>query len=782
MATFGRSATRIAGVAIIVLGGLVGSYGGIAAQAAGAVAGRVTDRSTGAPVGGAWIRIAGTGRAAQAGGDGRYRVTGVPPGAWTVSAQAIGYAAGRAEVTVTGGQEVALDLMLDAQAVLLSDVVVSVSREEQSRAEASASIAVVDQAELERARPHHPADVMSRVPGAWVTNLSGEGHFTAIRQPITTKPVYAYLEDGVPIRSTGFFNHNALYEINLPQAGRVEVIKGPGTALYGSDAVGGVVSAFTRPPTERPGGEVFVEGGRFGYGRALLSGSGTWRDDGIRADLNITRSDSYRDGAPYARQSGTLRWDRTMGSGWSMRTVVSASHIDQPGDGGSDLSEADFASRPRTNYSPIAFRRVVAVRASSALERRGALSLAAATLYARYNELDLMPSWQLSFDPQIWEIRHRSLGLLTRYRRTLVPFRSNLSVGMDLEVSPGAHFEQRIVPTRDGARFVGYTEAETQYDYDVTFWQASPYVQLEVTPWDRLRVDLGLRADNMGYDYDTHLAPLATGTHRRPPSGGVTYARLSPKLGATLELLDGVRAFASYRAAFRAPSEGQLFRQGSALNTVDLEPVKAHNYEFGLRAAGRRVSAEATAYQLDIRDDILTFFDPTTGLRQASNAGATRHRGVELGISAVPAAGVRLDGAWALTRQVYQEWRPNPSTDFGGRKIETAPSNMGRLGATLTPEVLRGGFLGVEWVHLGSYWMDPANTERYGGFDLVHVSASVPVVAGLAVAARIHNLADSRYAETSSFNAAQGRRYRPGQPRTLYLGVQYSSGGARARR
>ena len=75
---------------------------------------------------------------------------------------------------------------------------------------------------------------------------------TAIRQPITTNPVYLYLEDGIPTRSTGFFNHNALYEINVPQAGRIEVFKGPGTALYGSDAIGGIINVSTRAPSYDP--------------------------------------------------------------------------------------------------------------------------------------------------------------------------------------------------------------------------------------------------------------------------------------------------------------------------------------------------------------------------------------------------------------------------------------------------------------------------------------------------------------------------------------------------
>jgi outer membrane receptor protein involved in Fe transport len=637
---------------------------------------------------------------------------------------------------------------------------------------------VVDGATLGEARPHHPADIVSRVPGAWVANLSGEGHMTAIRQPITTKPVYAFMEDGVPIRSTGFFNHNALYEINLPLADRVEIIKGPGSALYGSDAIGGVISSYTRAPSERSGAELFVEGGKFGYARVLGTASGTSGRSGLRADLNLTRSDSYRDGAPYARQSGTLRWDQGLGSS-SLKTVVSASHIDQPGDGGSDLSQADFDARPSSNYSPVAYRRVKSLRVSSTLEHRAGQSLISGILYGRYNELDLLPSWQLSFDPQIWESKNSSIGFLGRYRRLVPALRTSLSGGLDLEASPGSRMEQQIIPEQAGTIYRRFALGEVQYDYGVTFRQASPNAQAEISPIDRLRFDLGVRFDYVGFDYHNHLSILETGFHRRPGSTSVSYQRLSPKIGATFELANGVHLFGSYRAAFRAPSESQLFRQGSAASTVDLAPVTADNYEAGVRAAvGDRVNLEATVYRLDITNDILTFFDPTNGLRIASNAGATRHQGVELGLSVSPVSSLRLDGSWAFTRQRYREWQPSPTVSYDGKEIEVAPRSVGRLGVDWRPAFIGSGRLGAEWVHQGSYWMDPANSARYDGYDLFNLSATVPVTRQLELVGRIHNLTDRLYAETSSFSTLQGRRYRPGPPRTFYLGAQYRFGSA----
>lgn len=739
----------------------------------GTIEGRIT--GAGEDVAGAAVSVAGTTLRALTAADGRYRLTTVPAGAQVLRVRAVGHKAVDLAVTVAAGGPTLVDVALELAPVVLSEMVVSASREAQRKTETAASVGIVDDAAIHASRPHHPGDVVARVPGAWVTNLGGEGHFTSIRQPITTKPVYAFLEDGVPIRSTGFFNHNALYEINIPQAQRVEVIKGPGTAIYGSDAVGGVVNAFTRDPSARPEVSGFAEGGGFGYLRTLLTGSSRFGDAGLRADLNLTRSDGWRNDAPYSRQSSTLRWDQALSAHNSLKTVVAFSHIDQPSDGGSDLTRADFENAPETNYNPITYRRVWALRASSAWEHKRDLSLLGATFYARYNELDLMPSWQLSFDPQVWVSKHASAGLMTRYRRTLPSLRTNLSVGADLEFSPGSRMEQGITPHKTGSIYDSYTLGEVQYDYDVAFWQATPYAQADITPVDRVHLSAGLRADFVGYDYSNNLGALATGTHRRPASTDVSFNRLSPKLGITVDVVDGLNLFASYRAAFRAPAESQLFRQGSAVNTVDLKPVKADNYELGARAGlGSVLSVEASAYQLDITDDFLTFFDPATGLRVASNAGRTNHRGVELGVVLTPVAAIRVDGSWTWAKHTYEEWKPGATVDYSGQEIELAPRQLGRAALTLAPAFLRGGAVTGEWIHHGGYWQNPENSARYDGHDLGNVFGSFPVGLGLEVSARVNNIFAERFAETSSFNAFQGERLRPGQLRTVYLGLQYA--------
>jgi iron complex outermembrane recepter protein len=770
--------------AALVLAGLALASTAPAAAAQsvrGTVEGTVTDARLDTPIAGATVGTGLPGQAVATDSAGRYRLTGIDMGAQRIEIRAVGYRPVWRTVTVVIGEVARADVRLEPAAVTLPEVVVSTSREQQSAALAPLSIGVIDEQEIEEARAHHPAEIVNRTPGVYVSNFGGEGHATSIRQPITTKAVYAFLEDGVPVRSTGFFNHNALYEINIPHAARLEIIKGPGSAIYGSDAIGGVINSFTRDPSPELTGELFLEGGSATYLRALASASGTAGRHGFRGDVNLTQSDGWRNGASYERQGGTLRWDVALGEGSRLKTVASASRIHQPGDGGSDLSLDDYENRPELVYTPIAFRKVGAARLSSELQVQRGLSSFGATAYVRHNELDLLPSWQLSFDPQVWESRNQSVGLLTRYRQTVLPLRTNLSAGVDLDYSPGSRRETQIIREQDGNVYTSYTLGDLQYDYDVTFWQVSPYVQADMWVLDNVQLSAGVRYDQLGYDYDNRLTPLQTGTHRRPASASVEFGRATPKLGASWQAAPGVTVFGSYREAFRAPSESQLFRQGRAENTVDLEPVKAQSIEGGIRAAiGGIATAEATVYSMRLRDDVLTYIAPD-GLRLTQNAGETSHRGIELGLGIAPVAGVRLDVSAAFMQHRYDEWQPSrvpgSEVDYSGNDMELAPRFVGNTRLTYRPAAVQGGVFSVEWTRLGSYYMDAANTVEYDGHDLFNAQANVPVAGGFELIGRVTNLANTRFAETSSYvNAQQGPRYRPGAPRQLFLGAQYQFG------
>jgi outer membrane receptor protein involved in Fe transport len=773
-----RGAHALARISILLLLAVVTPSVALA-QDVGRIEGRVS--GPGGPVSDVSILIPSARRTAFTDLQGRFRIEGVRPGEHTLTVQRIGLATVTRTVTVAAGQTVTADFQMTEAAEMIDPLVVTATSELQRRNDASATIAQLDGAEVRRTRAAHPAGLMNRLAGVHVSELSGEGHSMAMRQPITTKPVYLYLEDGVPTRATGFFNHNALYEVNIPQSAGVEVIKGPGTALYGSDAIGGVVNVLTREAPASPTADLVMEGGTNSYLRALATAGFTQGAHGIRADLNVTRSDTWRPESPFTRKSGTLRWDVTGGS-WTAKTVLTGSTVDQVD--APSVSAQQFEANPRLNRAPIAYRRVRALRLSTAFERESGASLFSITPFGRINRMDLLPSWQLTFDPQTWETDNNSVGVIARYRRDFEPMRTRVILGVDTDLSPGRFFAQQAVVTAQGTGgdriWNEYQPGEVHYDYDVTYRQVSPYVHTEFSPVPRMRVDVGVRYDASGYVYDSNLEPLATGAHRRPADTTVTYSRVSPKVGASFTFGNWLNTFASYRQGFRAPSQGQLFQQNTALNSVGLQPVKVDSREVGARGQiGTRAVYQVSAYTMDVRDDIITFVT-AQNTREARNAGKTRHRGVEasLGVALLPE--LRLDAAYSRASHTYLDWRPQDARpgvaeiDYSGNDMEQAPGELANVMLTYSPALLNGGRLAVEYSTLGRYAADAANQFYYDGYQVINLHANVFLLGRAELFARVTNLADKKFAELVNFDPFQRDNYTPGGPRLIYMGLRYA--------
>lgn len=757
----------------------------------GRVEGRVVAEESGAPLIGVHVRIASTdakaGTSAVAGAraatatsrDGRFTLDRLPAGEHEIVFELVGRRATTRRVRIVAGETTMVTVHLEIDAILIGEVVVSVTGEAQGRARTAATVDVVRADAIRDRRPAHPSELMGSVPGVWVNVTGGEGHMTAIRQPLTTDPVYLYLEDGVPTRSTGFFNHNALYEVNLPQADRVEIVKGPVSALHGSDAIGGSINVVTRAAGEAPGLELNAEAGPDGWARLLGSYALTGRHGGLRADLNLMRTDGWREATGYDRRSATVRWDHELSGGTRLKSVIAWSRIDQQTAGSSRLPEALYRDAPRRNLTPISYREVQALRVSTELTREGERTLWSVTPFARFNSMEILPNWSLSYDPTVSETTSRSAGLVARVRRDFDAFSARLVAGVDVDFTPGRHIERRIDVVQQDGVYTEYTSSATIYDYDVTFAGVSPYLHLEASPIDRLRLTAGLRHDGLAYDYDNGLGALATGPHRRPASQRVTYTAASPKAGATFALGPATSLFVAYARGFRAPSQGQLFRQGVAENTVGLEPVVAINQEAGLRGLiGRRASYQLSVYRLRKEDDILTY-QRADETRETQNAGATLHRGIEAGLSIELPAGLRLDGAWTWARHRYEAWSPAPGVEYDGHEMESAPRTLGTLSLSYRPGFIPGAAFALEWTRLGAYWLNPENTERYDGHDLLDARMNLPLGERIALFARLTNLADARYADHGGWSPFRGREFAPGRPRALFAGFQLTPGGER---
>jgi outer membrane cobalamin receptor len=237
---------------------------------------------------------------------------------------------------------------------VLGAYTVTGTRERAPLRETPASVGLISTTSIRDTAPLHPGQLLGQVPGVAIAVTNGEGHTTAIRQPFTTSPLYLFLEDGIPVRATGFFNHNALYEVNLPGAGGVEVVRGPGSALHGSDAIGGVVNVLSQAPGERPSAGLALEAGSHGVRRLLAHGAtGLGGLGSARLDVNVTHTDGWRQRTGYDRRSFNLRWDHALAGG-SLKLIAAWSDIDQETGANSALPYADYRDNPTRNNFAIA--------------------------------------------------------------------------------------------------------------------------------------------------------------------------------------------------------------------------------------------------------------------------------------------------------------------------------------------------------------------------------------------------------------------------------------------
>jgi len=270
------------------------------AQPGASVAGVVVD-AQGAAVPGAVVRLYARGRAAQltttTDAAGAYRFARLAPGDYLLDAEAPGFARAPAgEARVAAGAETKLDLTLQPAGVR-SEIVITAAGTPQAVDEVSKAVTVVEQAEIDARDEFYLAEALRTVPGLRVRQLGGPGAQTTIRTRGLRNQDTAVLLDGMRIRDAAAPQGDAVSLIGslaVTDISRVEVVRGSGSSLYGTNAIGGVVNLVTDEGGGTPRGSVLLEGGSLSLfrGRAQVAGGAAGERIAYSAGLshfNITR-------------------------------------------------------------------------------------------------------------------------------------------------------------------------------------------------------------------------------------------------------------------------------------------------------------------------------------------------------------------------------------------------------------------------------------------------------------------------------------------------------------
>jgi len=251
--------------------------------------------------------------------------------------------------------------------------------------------------------------------------------------------------------------------------------------------------------------------------------------------------------------------------------------------------------------------------------------------------------------------------------------------------------------------------------------------------------------------------------YSRPSDRSDSFGNVAPKIGLGWRPAERQLAWATARRGFRAPQATELYRLQSGQQLADLDSELIDSYELGWRGYSGAVGWEVAAYHMEKRNYI---FRDGDGFNVSD--GRTRHVGVELALRWQLTPTLRLETDQSYARHT---WRFNRDVGRGevivsGNDTDSAPR---RFGSTRLAWNGPGRMAAeLEWISMGSYWLNAANTARYDGHDLLNLRIMQPLSDALHVGLRINNLTDTAYAERADFAFGQ-YRYFPGRDRSLFI-------------
>ena len=636
----------------------------------------------------------------------------------------------------------------------IDTIVVTTDRLGERLSDAPAAVSVLTGADRDLVSPRAPAELLNRAAGVHVQAGSGRESLVSIRSPVLTGGAgagsFLYLADGVPLRAPGFANVNGLFDVALPFADRVEVVRGPGDVAYGSNALHGAVNVITPAPGSRAG-RARMSAGSFDRYAALLEGG----NGAMRGGL------SWLSDAGYRAESGALQlkgYGSARVGGATLR--LSAHHLEQETAGfvrGDDAYRVDGLRR--TNPEHEAFRDVRHVLLSGEVPVAAGAWSGTLTPYARWTDMD----FRLHFLPgdALEENEHGSVGVQSTARRTLGAD-TELTVGLDVDATRGRLREVQEAPS------VFSFVTGLHYDYEVDAMEAAPFVRVRRQVDEQLSVQAGVRATFTRYDYENDAeGETVVGRFRRPPSRDDEYAAITAKLAATYDLGANGTAYASLARGARPPQTTDLYRVQRNQDPAGIEPETLDAAELGWRKASARGSVSLIGFAMRKRN---YFFRDADGFNVTD--GETTHLGLEAEGQLALTDTLSLSGAGTVARHDYAFARLGPASGRelirDGDEVDTAPTTLATAQLVWTPtEAVTAE---AAWTHVGAYWMDAANTREYPGHDTLDLRAAYEI-GPVTLLGIVRNVTDARYARRADF-AFGSERYFPGEERAVELAVQ----------
>ena len=705
----------------------------------------------------------------------------------------------RVKISFVGFRQMALDLNEEANMIILwenmtnlGEVVVTGNRERQKRSEVPAAIDIIGEQDIAETKAFGLDQLVNQVPGVFMMTsraASNEQHMMAVRSPISTRSLFLYLEDGLQIRPTSVFNHNALLEMNDLAYGRIEVLKGPASSIYGSESIGGSFNFLTKEPTEDLSGSLGLQINDLGLTRYdfEVSDSPSEKFGFYIGTQYVQREDGPIQHSDYEKFAVTFKTVYQVSGRTEWTNVIDLT--DYRSDMTGSLSETDYFGGNFESDQTFTERDALAFRIRSTLDTRwNDRNKTSFNLVFRDNRMDQNPSYRIrQFREQgqltgfgsgeVNSNQFNSYMGLVQHKLDFDFKDSNIIFGGTIDLSPQDYIGEStdvVVDTETGQNIDFVLNAgEFILNYEADILNYAGFVQYEMTPVENLKMTAAVRYDRFRYDYSNRITNIGV------LSAADTYDNFTPKLGLNYNFDNAKGVYVNYSQGFTPPQVSTLYRNRNELR--DIKPSTYDNYEVGgYFNIAKKLKLDAAVYLLNGNNTLVTLRDADDVFFN-SNAGQTSSYGVEYGLSYSPSPKITLAHNGSYARHRYIEFFDG-GNDYSDTDRESAPNLLGNTTFTYRP--IKDVSITAEYELVGAYNTSFENqidnedgtfsTGVYDGHNIFNLRATYRFE-HFEIWAHALNIFDDLYAARASYsNFRRANNFTIGNPLAFHGGVRYT--------
>ena len=690
---------------------------------------------------------------------------------------------------LAGGVLIALSAVATAQDARLAPIVVTATRSAQSPYDIPAAIDVVTTPE-DGSLDVNLSERVQAIPGLVVRDRQNYAQDAQVsirgfgaRSTFGIRGVRLYT-DGIPASMPD--GQGQVSHFNLDSAERIEVLRGPFSALYGN-ASGGVVQIFTADGTEPPELRFGVAGGSNGNVRSSVNARGVDGPVDYNIDFTHFRTSGYRDHSAARRESGNAKIGWKIGEDAKLTLVLNALDVPDAQDP-LGLTHAQFKADPRQ----------VAAVANTYDTRKSVDQQQAGLIYDQ--RIDASNSLRvMGYYGQRGVTQYLSIPVATQVAQ---PGNSGGVVDLDneygggdirwtwrdtlagrpFELATGAAYDNQEQHRQGYENFVGSQlgvrgakrrdEIDRVFDFD-------QYAQATWRVADDWTLMGGVRHSEVRFrSTDRYIAP-----GNPDDSGTVRYSATTPVFGVLWRAAPWLHAYANWGRGFETPTFSELgYRadRGAGL-AFDLKPSRSRNAEVGLKLHPTdRIEAGLALFRAD-SDDELAVATNLGGRTTYQNIARSRRQGIEASFNAELARDVRLVAAYTRLQATFRTpfltcvsaGCAAPDTPVpAGTRIPGVPRATGYAALKLGGDV--GWQAGIDMNAMGATSANDLGTASAAGYALFGLSGGYVFDYGpwrVNTFARVDNLADRHVVGSVIVNDGNGRYDEPAPGRTFLVGV-----------